>query len=133
MERTTKPEIKPLVNLTNPVSETVTIDKEIPLYYNYKKLGGGSFRFKIDGRDRIIKPNEIFKARPEDIPAAFKDSLQLLDKVTQAPKTKVITSVYTITSEDEENWYVIDSLGKKVNEKPLTKESAYTMVKDLER
>ena len=38
----------------------------------YKKLGGGTFRL-VNGQ--IIKPNEIFKTTPDQVPLAFKDLL----------------------------------------------------------
>ena len=50
----------------------------------WRKEGGGSFRTKINGKDRIIKPGETFRALPEEIPLAFRDVVVPLDKVPEA-------------------------------------------------
>ena len=44
-----------------------------PGMVRYRKIGGGSLHIRIHGKIKIIKPNEIFDARPEEIPETFRD------------------------------------------------------------
>lgn len=41
----------------------------------YRKIGGGSLRWK----GKIIKPNEVFSALPDEIPEAFRRHLVAID------------------------------------------------------
>ena len=52
---------------------------DTPGMVRYKKVGGGSFHAKIGGKIGIIKPNEVFDARPEEIPEGFRDAVIPLD------------------------------------------------------
>lgn len=115
------------------------------------KNGGGIFYMK-DGRR--IKPKQIFMAKPEDIPAAFRDTIIPLDLdkeeirrmnlAAKKPKKKVVpiveelpappaTLFYTIVDvEGEEGVYnVVDGEGKVINEQPLSDEAAKDLVRAL--
>jgi len=108
----------------------------------YRKLGGGSMRLS----GRIIKPNERFFARPEDIPTGFKRFLQVVsDDVTvatvtkeKAEKTQQLAepeNLFTIEPDEEkEGFYnVVNSVDKKfINDKPLRKKAAENLLESLE-
>jgi hypothetical protein len=69
----------------------------------WRKVGGGSFRM---ASGRIIKPNEVFHARVEDIPAPFRDMVvQLEDEeatvdVTQLGASDTPVKVKIVPVED---------------------------------
>lgn len=107
----------------------------------WRKEGGGSFRL---GR-RIIKPGEVFKATKEEIPEAFLNTVTPLDSipvesvktpVVSAPKTNEYSVVPALARKGKEKeagefFNVVDKNGKKLNEKPLDKETADKLVNDL--
>lgn len=110
----------------------------------WKKTGGGSLRFN----HKIIKPNERFKARPDEIPASFRDVIipleDLGDVEKQAAPVEAVKTEYTIKPRGkskslfdvvypagkEENG---ETIWKSINEKPLTKDIAEKLVKDLSK
>jgi hypothetical protein len=51
----------------------------------WRKLGRGFFRLP----NRIIKPGEVFWARPDEIPFAFRDTIKPVDASELKEKTKV--------------------------------------------
>lgn len=117
--------------------ERTTIPGEQPI--RWKKVGGGSLRFI---RNKIIKPGEVFVAKPSEIPAAFRDTVIPLDPLPKevvaeelvpspaegAPKP----GAYEMKKRDTSNWYdIFDASGKKVNEKALSKEKAEEMLASL--
>ncbi len=95
----------------------------------WKKIGGGTFRMSSG---KIIKPNQEFMATPEEIPSAFRDVIRPLDYV---PDLKEISATVPQTYEivhRSYGWYdIVNSYGKKVNEKSLRKTEAETMVEQL--
>jgi hypothetical protein len=97
----------------------------------WKKVGGGAFYFK----NRIIKPGQIFTAKPSDIPAAFKDLCIPLDEIKPAPVVpiQITQAEYTVKPRGKsKTWFdVIDKQGKPINEKALSKEVAENLVQDL--
>jgi hypothetical protein len=101
----------------------------------WKKTGGGSFRAVLDGRRRIIKPGEVFRARIEEIPLAFRDVIIPLDpqvlKKAEEP-IPVEQSNYTIVTRSP-GWFnvVRESDGKVMNENALRKEDAETLIESL--
>ncbi len=113
----------------------------------YKKIGGGSLRIRTEGKSRIIKPNEIFKAYPSDISAAFKHLVVEVDEAdktiitptkieTTVPpveeKTEVVKKPYSIKRRGNSMWYdIVDSNGKVINDKALRKENAEELLKAL--
>jgi len=102
---------------------------------HWKKVGGGSFRFK----GRIIKPGQKFKATAEEIPKAFRDVVIALEDIpgtmkVPPPPENVVEPVFTIRSRGSGGWYdVTDANGKALNEKALKKEIAEKLVKDLSK
>lgn len=110
----------------------------------YRKTGGGFFRFK----GRFIKSGDTFWAFPHEIPKAFEDTLIELDTthVEDLPnqedenkedaelQKEAIENLVTYTKEKAPGvgWYnVVDSTGKKVNEKSLREKDADEMVDNL--
>jgi len=107
----------------------------------WKKVGGGSLRI---GK-RIIKPNEVFEANPEDISPAFRNMVIPIsgDATFKTPPTKlaepevkkeeVTKLAYTIVQKGVNGlWFnVVDAQGKQVNTKALKREVAEDLVKDL--
>jgi hypothetical protein len=113
----------------------------------YKKIGGGSLRIRTGGKSRIIKPNEIFKAYPSDISAAFKHLVVEIDEVdktiivpakaetiipSEEEKIEVVKKLYSIKRRGKSMWYdIVDSNGKVVNDKALRKDNAEELLKAL--
>lgn len=104
----------------------------------WKKIGGGSFRLP----GKIIKPNEIFYAYPNEIPKGFRDVVIPLDKDIKwdeptKPDVVIVPPVVNVPSfsakkRDGSQWYdIFDAQGKKLNEKGLTKEKAEAFIEDL--
>lgn len=121
MERTKK--------VTKEVVEDIGILEEPTL--RWKKTGGGTFRMP----NRIIKPNEVFEAKPSEIPMGFRHIIIPLDEIPAealAPKVIGKTMEYSIVKREKGSWYdVVTEGGKKLNEKALTKDDAEKMVEDL--
>jgi hypothetical protein len=105
----------------------------------FKKLGGGSFHAKIGGKVRIIKPNEIFEARPEEIPEGFKDVVVRLADVPKtgsgpapAPPKPPSKLEYFVKPRAGAGYYdVVDKDGKKQNEKALRRNAAEALIEKL--
>lgn len=104
----------------------------------YRKVGGGSLRLA----KRLIKPNEIFYAYPSEIPKAFRDTVVPLDgeppqvDPAEAPlPAPAAKSTYTIQPRGKsKTWFdIVDSQGKVVNEKALSRAFAEQFKRDLER
>ena len=102
----------------------------------WKKIGGGSL--KLGGR--LIKPEQIFKANPDEIPEAFRDVIIPLDEIKEKqlseeaiPDGKI--AEYTLQPRaNSKLWFdVVDSQGKVLNEKALKKEVAEKLIADLEK
>jgi len=108
----------------------------------WKKIGGGSFHMG----NRIIKPNQVFTARVEDIPASFRDVVIPLDSIPVVPevpivitkteyllkprgKSKTLFDVVTKIGVDDDG----NDIFKAINEKVLTKEIAQNLITDLSR
>jgi hypothetical protein len=102
-----------------------------------QKLGGGSFQLG----NRIIKPNQIFLAYPEEIPEAFRDSIIFLEKVPEKPTQQnptqpanVAKHTYSLKASQEEGLFdIVDESGKKINENSLEEDIATELVNDLSR
>jgi len=94
----------------------------------WKKLGGGSLR--INGK--IIKPNQKFWARPEDISETFRDVIRPLKDIPEKEEEKITVAAleYSYKKRATSNYYdVFDAGGKKVNEKALTRQKALDLIK----
>jgi len=118
------------------MERTKTTDNTASEKIRWKKLGGGSLRLLIDGKRRIIKPNEKFMATPDEVPQAFRDVVVPLDTIPGTPPTPVITmgvqTVYVAKPRGKSgDWDVVDPNGKVLNEKALKKEIAVKLIEDL--
>jgi len=110
----------------------------------WRKIGGGSLRYI---RGKIIKPNEIFTARPEEVPLSFRKHVVALEDI---PET-VVEPVQPFTARRREPsleegekeaykvqkrsagwWDVVNSVsGKVINEKGLREKAAKQLVEEL--
>lgn len=103
----------------------------------WRKVGGGSFYTVIDGKQRIIKPGEVFTAKLEEIPVAFRDTVKPVDdaqyKVVKEQKeaTEPVPAEYSLKHRGGGYFDVFDSNDKQVNEKALRREAAEELIGSL--
>jgi len=99
----------------------------------WKKIGGGSLR--LNGR--IIKPGQIFDAKPSDIPTGFRDVVVPLEPIREKaePPIEVIKVEYTLKQRGKSPlWFdIVDSNDKVLNEKALKKAEAEQLIVDLSK
>lgn len=119
-----------------------SVQEEAPALLTYRKLGGGSLRLP----GRIIKPGQVFKAKPEEIPAGFRNLVQLISdeetvkavskaKEVEAKKLQEPEDLFVIVPvEGKEGFFnVINSVDKKaINDKPLKEKAAKDLKASLE-
>lgn len=108
--------------------------------YRWRKLGGGALHLN----NRIIKPGQVFVASPEEIPKAFLDLVECLDRenvptaqIVKEAKMQEVSkpeNIYEIVPiEGEETFNVVNTVsGKPINEEPLTSEEAEELKTALE-
>lgn len=109
----------------------------------WRKIGGGSLRYI---RGRIIKPNEIFTARPEEVPLVFRKQVVALEDIPETVVEPVqpftarrresssdIEEVYKAQERSSSGWWdVVNTVsGKIINEKGLREKAARELVKEL--
>jgi len=100
---------------------------------SYRKLGGGSFIF----RNQYIKPNQVFKARPEEIPIAFKDVVVPVNKdeaveiEEETVKKEVVKTDYSLKHKEDGLYEIVDGNGKVISEKPMKEDEAKEVLKTL--
>lgn len=103
------------------------------------KRGGGTFRL-INGR--IIKPTEVFSATEEEIPLAFRDTVQLytgrtaigqaVRKEEKIDPDESLISVYRKEPHpDGEGYNIVNQKGKILNENVLSVDEADKMLESL--
>ena len=107
----------------------------------YIKLGGGSLEVVINGKVRIIKPNQKFDARPEEIPENFRDVIVPLDpsekvaaEANKPAQKKAPSKLQYFVKKREKGvgyWDVVDKNGKVQNEKALRKAAAEELIASL--
>ena len=115
----------------------------------WKKMGGGSLRGKFEGRDQIIKPGQIFKAKSSEIPMSFRDVVIPLDSIpgvavpgVPLPEIKAVEVVYKLKPREDGptlkpregsvGWYdVVDINDELLNEKGIRKDVAEKLIEDL--
>lgn len=101
--------------------------------HTWKKVGGGSLWI----RKHIVKPGEIFKANIEDIPEAFRDVIIPWngegegEVVMDTTPTNLVPTMYSLEELENGKFNVVNSAGKAINEKLLTKKVADQLVEDL--
>lgn len=101
----------------------------------YKKVGGGSLRFK----GQIIKPGQVFLARPEDIKPGWRDLVLPLDgqevpkSGTATPQVKAKLPEYKKVPRGKSTlWFdVVGPTNKPINGKALKSDEADELIADL--
>lgn len=117
MERTKKEEKKPML---------------------WRKLGGGSLRLP----GRIIKPNQQFRAYPEEIPVGFRDLVQPLEgQIFPQPEAPEVEKLSKKAKEEPtyakratgQGWWEIyrTDTGKVVSEKKVRESEADDLLEQL--
>lgn len=115
--------------------------KKKPLWL---KLGGGTFMLRTAARVRIIKPGQKFYAEEYEIPVAFKDLVELLEKGDEPEKEKpgvklqdeeldmsLKNDQYVIEKVATGWWDVVDLDGKVMNDKTLRFDKARELLDAL--
>ena len=110
-----------------------------PEAIEWKKVGGGSFHANIGGRLRIIKPNERFFSREDEIPKNFKDVVVPMNPKISAKKEQEKAEEITVANAPRYSlvhrgggWFnVVSEDGKVQNENALKKEAAEELLKKL--
>jgi len=108
--------------------QPVHLREKTRLKLKYRKIGGGSFRLY----GKIIKPNQVFSAYPEDIPEAFSDVVKCLDDeevqrlvLSSDRQYHVKEALYEIHEQAAGRFYVINgSTRKPLHTNPTSKEEA---------
>ena len=118
---------------------------------HWQNTGGSSSRLKIDGKDRIIKPNEKFMAFEWEVSKAFRDILKPIDgsvlpakegdKIPEQFKGK--KPEYTVKQRESgitiepkgksKTWFNVVKEGNELNVKALNKTDAENLKVDLEK
>jgi hypothetical protein len=97
----------------------------------WKKIGGGSFKLN----NRLIKPGQVFVARPDEIPLAFRDVVIAQDAIIEPTpeKIKVVQSIFTVQPHGQsKSWFdVVSPEGKVINDKGKKKAEADQLAKEL--
>jgi hypothetical protein len=99
----------------------------------WKKIGGGSLWLL----GHIIKPGQVFYAKPSDISEAFRDQIVPVDGIPAPNTPPVVGKVSTYKMQPKGKspslWEVVNvETGKAVNEKGVTKEKAEAILQDLQ-
>ena len=113
----------------------IVVDNDKPV--RWKKIGGGSF---LLGK-HYIKQNEVFEARPSQIPKGFRDVLICLDVLPETGKvapefvSEAKKPVFTIALKGTSKFLydILDAQGKVLNEKGLKKADAEKLIEDLSK
>ena len=110
--------------LTTSKTEVITpqIVVSPPGMCSWRKKEGATFRL---GNGKKVKPNEVFRAYPSEIPPAFRDLFELLEGDENVVE-RVITapSKFAIGVREDGMFDVVDPDGKCINDVPLGKEDA---------
>lgn len=102
----------------------------------WRKIGGGSLRWG----GKIIKPNQVFRAWPEEIPDSFKDTLIPVDgqatdkKETENRKiaeTETVDRTYYKKHIGGGKYHVYNDADKQITEELVTKDKADEMLEAL--
>jgi hypothetical protein len=116
-------------------------EKTIPKGHKwFKKLGGGSFLTTIEGKQRIIKRNQEFHCRPEDIPDNFRDAVvpldgsggeRISDLEPQSTASPPVPLEYFVKPKGGGFYDVVDKDGKIQNQKGLREDKAKELIESL--
>lgn len=103
----------------------------------YRKIGGGSCIVN----NRMIKPNETFRALPSDIRDAFRDLFVVVQKAEEeeTPKQEYkkpegVKETFSLVHDETSTkkrplFHIVSNLGKQLTEESLEKEEAEQMLK----
>jgi hypothetical protein len=119
MERKKKPIGVEPVDTTDPTGELI----------RWRKKGGGTFRLTSG---KIIKPNQVFSARMDEIPELVRK--QFVEQLTGDPDSgpvKVAEANYTLRVKSPGWFDIVDSSGKKMNERAMRQVDARKMIEGL--
>lgn len=94
----------------------------------WKKYGGGTFRL---ASGKIIKPNQVFLASPDEIPQAFRDVVKPLEDIPVVGGSNSMTSFRL--EHKGAGWFDVinSSTGKKMNDRSLRQEAAQNVLNSL--
>lgn len=108
----------------------------------WRKVGGGVFL--LNG-NRWIKPNQEFYAKESEIPLAFRDTVICLEEEKEriseegGKESSNLSSYapgveeFKLVRRNRSMWFdVVNSAGKVMNDKPMTKENALKLKNILE-
>jgi len=119
------------------MERTKTVAPIVDGRIRWKQTGGGTLRLKVNGTLRIIKPGEVFRALPSEVPLAFRDTIIPLDGTQKVEEEKIVVSKVTYEvkprGKSKSLFDVVDRQGKRMNEAPLSKVVADQFKKDLEK
>ena len=110
---------------------TATTTPRDPDLKRWHQTGGGTFNM---GR-RVIKPKEVFWAKEEEIPLAFRDTIKCLDGEPTGKKEKpveVVRSKYSKVEKTPGYFNIIDANGKVMNDAGLREAKADELLAQLE-
>jgi len=94
----------------------------------WRKVGGGSFRMR---NGKIIKPNQVFWATPEEVPMGFRDTIIPLSELPEEKPTEIIYPTYQIQVRTPGWFDIVDQAGKVINEQALREDKAKEMLERL--
>lgn len=110
-------------------NKVIEEEKEI----RWRKTGGGSFRLGPERNHKIIKQNQVFSAKPSEIPVGFRDTIKPVDKLLEEEGTPVKSATHYKIKKVEDNLYdvVNAASGKPMNQKPFDLEKANSLLEAL--
>ena len=105
----------------------------------WKKVRGALSTLIINGKNKDVKLNDTFSATEDEVPRAFRDQFECLDKKVKAPKTTPANPPVFKLKEirkngpDKGKFNVVNGSGKKQNTDPLEKEDAEKLIEELKK
>jgi len=118
----------------NQITETTNRTVEVTDKRIWWRNGGGSFYAIIDGRNKIVKPNEKFQAFEYEIPKSFLNTIYPVDPLPSKEPVIVVQSVFeAIPSETDSALFDVinKETGKIVNGHPLEEKDAIDLAANL--
>ena len=112
-------------------------NQEQPKPISWRKIAGTFLLRRQDGTEEKINSGQVFLARPEDIPLAFRDTIEPVDPAELVAKTnpplEVTDPGYKIVTHSKVpgKFNVVDGLGKTMNEQALSSSDAAALLETL--
>lgn len=94
----------------------------------WRKTGGGSFRM---ANGKIIKQNQVFWARLDEVPEGFRDVIVPLSELPEEKPVEVVNPGYQIQARSPGWFDIVDQFGKMMNEQALRADKAKEMLESL--